>query len=296
MKRILLGGSPCTFWSIIQNPKKRETQAEGQGWELFLNYVIAKEKFKPDFFLYENNESINKKIQDQIADNLGVDTLMHFNSAAVSAQSRRRIYGSNVATPPPEDRNIMLADIVDDDVEPIALTRPRFREKNCRIYFNGKSPTITAAGGGDHIPRVLYKGHSIAEIRADNYRDISRPLNVHEVARLQTMPSNYADMLSKTQALNALGNGWTAEIIKHIMQKWNISKDEDLLILSLYDGIATGRYCLDSLGYKKVKYIAYEIAKQPIKCAVQNYPDIIEMGDAFAVRDKDWNIEKIMEK
>lgn len=147
MKRILLGGSPCTFWSIIQNPKNRETQAEGQGWELFLNYVIAKEKFKPDYWIYENNESISKKIQEQITKNLEIETLLHFDSAAVSAQNRKRVYGSNILIPPPEDKGVTLADIIDDDVEPVTLTRPRFKEKQCRVYTNGKSPTITAAGG-----------------------------------------------------------------------------------------------------------------------------------------------------
>lgn len=50
MIKLLIGGSPCTHWSIAQS-KNRETKAEGIGWELFENYVIAKEKFKPDFFL-----------------------------------------------------------------------------------------------------------------------------------------------------------------------------------------------------------------------------------------------------
>lgn len=56
MIKLLIGGSPCTYWSIAQK-KGREVTAEGQGWELFKNYLIAKEKFKPDFFLYENNKS-----------------------------------------------------------------------------------------------------------------------------------------------------------------------------------------------------------------------------------------------
>lgn len=47
--RILIGGSPCTHWSIAQQ-KNRETIAEGIGWELFKNYLIAKEKFQPDYF------------------------------------------------------------------------------------------------------------------------------------------------------------------------------------------------------------------------------------------------------
>lgn len=42
MIKLLIGGSPCTYWSIAQNAKDRETSAKGLGWELFLNYLIAK--------------------------------------------------------------------------------------------------------------------------------------------------------------------------------------------------------------------------------------------------------------
>lgn len=56
--KILIGGSPCTHWSIAQT-KNRETEASGIGWELFLNYRIARDKYQPDFFLYENNKSMS---------------------------------------------------------------------------------------------------------------------------------------------------------------------------------------------------------------------------------------------
>ena len=52
--KLLIGGSPCTHWSIAR--KGRETQPEGIGWELFDNYLIARDKFKPEYFLYENNK------------------------------------------------------------------------------------------------------------------------------------------------------------------------------------------------------------------------------------------------
>lgn len=56
MIKLLIGGSPCTHWSIAQT-KNRETAPEGIGWELFLNYLIARNKYAPDYFLYENNKS-----------------------------------------------------------------------------------------------------------------------------------------------------------------------------------------------------------------------------------------------
>ena len=120
MKKILIGGSPCTHWSIVRQKKKtkdgpRESTTEGIGWELFRNYIIAMKKFNPDFFLYENNESASKSIQKQIEKELGVE-LLHFNSSLVSAQNRKRIYGSNSEVNEPEDRKIMLSDVIENDV------------------------------------------------------------------------------------------------------------------------------------------------------------------------------------
>lgn len=75
--KLLIGGSPCTHWSIAQM-KNRETEASGIGWELFLNYRIARDKYKPDFFLYENNKSMSPAIRAQITAELGVDTTVYY--------------------------------------------------------------------------------------------------------------------------------------------------------------------------------------------------------------------------
>lgn len=88
--KILIGGSPCTHWSIAQT-KNRETEASGIGWELFLNYRIARDKYQPDFFLYENNKSMSPAIRAQITAELGVEPVL-INSALVSAQNRQRLY------------------------------------------------------------------------------------------------------------------------------------------------------------------------------------------------------------
>lgn len=88
--KLLIGGSPCTHWSIAQT-KNRETTAEGIGWELFLNYRIARDKYKPDYFLYENNKSMSPAIRAQITAELGVEPAL-INSALVSAQNRQRLY------------------------------------------------------------------------------------------------------------------------------------------------------------------------------------------------------------
>ena len=100
-------------WSIARY-EGREVVPSGIGWELFLNYLIAKEKFQPDFFLYENNNSIAPAIKSQISAELGVD-LMMINAALVSAQNRERVYGFNWSVEQPSDRGIYLSDILVDE-------------------------------------------------------------------------------------------------------------------------------------------------------------------------------------
>lgn len=115
----------CTYWSCAQK-NNRETTAEGLGWELFKNYLIAKEKFKPDIFFYENNKSAAKAIKDQIKkelkvwDGIGEDSgarYIEINSALVSAQNRQRFYVHNCGeVGQPEDRHIYLKDILETGV------------------------------------------------------------------------------------------------------------------------------------------------------------------------------------
>ena len=130
----LIGGSPCTYWSIAQT-KNRETVASGMGWELFSQYVRALHESKPKYFIYENNKSMSKQIRASIDDAFGFEAVC-INSALVSAQNRQRLYWvgkrnadgtySRVNVEQPADRGILLKDVLDSvvamremDAEPI---------------------------------------------------------------------------------------------------------------------------------------------------------------------------------
>lgn len=299
--RLLIGGSPCTHWSIAQNPSKREVTNGGIGWELFRNYVIASQKFNPDLFLYENNESISKQIQNEIGKSLGVH-LLHINSAILSAQTRHRIYGTNIKVENElKDREIKVKDIIDYDYHKENLfsevkfnNRDDTKDNNKlvrigtigkggqgeRVYsINGKSCTLSANGGGRGAKTGLYLING--EVRK---------LSPLEAERLQTLPDNYTlyEGIPETQRYKCIGNGWTAEVIIHILSHIDLPKDYPIEVLSMYDGIATGRYCLDKLGYTNITYKAYEIDEYAKKVAMKNYPDIIQCGDAYQVRDDNW--------
>ena len=427
--KILIGGSPCTHWSIAQT-KNRETEASGIGWELFLNYRIARDKYQPDFFLYENNKSMSPAIRAQITAELGVEPVL-INSALVSAQNRQRLYWvgrrnpdgtySQVAVEQPADCGIILRDIlesgvcwkekgyamlsttggttVDDMVsrhqrngaaEPVAIKpltekemdymvrettdgrnhfafdyfhdatqeksacvtanthkdvpynilvgpvrigtiendakNQTFDSQQYRVYSpdaksvtlcgnggglgaktglyavpvipDGKGQFAIKAAGGKEIPvyevrggRITIKGKTYPIKLADGFY-IIRKLTVTECCRLQTLPDDYCKAVSQTQAYKGLGNGWTAEVIIHLLNHAlkDIPKDEQIVVLSMYDGIGTGRYCLDKMGFTNVRYYAYEIDKYAIQTTLTNYPETVQLGDAFQVRDENWRI------
>ena len=135
--------------------------------------------------------------------------------------------------------------------------------------------------GGDLYPTKLSNGIYII-----------RQLTVTESCRLQTMPDDYCRAVSDAQARKGIGNGWTYKVIRHILNGAlkDVPKDEEIVVLSMYDGIGTGRYCLDKMGFTNVKYYAYEIDKYAKQIAMSNYPDIIQCGDAFDLRHPDWTI------
>lgn len=139
----LIGGSPCTYWSIAQT-KNRETVASGMGWELFSQYVRALHEAKPKYFIYENNKSMSKQIRASIDKAFGFEAVL-INSALVSAQNRQRLYWvgkrnedgtySKANVEQPADRGILLKDVLDSVVA---------RDLTC----NDKSYTLTASYDG----------------------------------------------------------------------------------------------------------------------------------------------------
>lgn len=120
----MVGGSPCTYWSIAQT-KNRETVASGMGWELFSQYVRALHEAKPKYFIYENNKSMSKEIRASIDKAFGFEAVC-INSALVSAQNRQRLYWvgkrnndgtySKVNVKQPDDRGILLRDILETGI------------------------------------------------------------------------------------------------------------------------------------------------------------------------------------
>ena len=301
MIKILLGGSPCTFWSICragtESKITRETTNEGFGWKLFENYEIAKQKFKPDFFVYENVASMHQDIKESVSCHLECEAKL-IDGGLVSAATRERYFWTNIPiTDLPKERGLVLGDILEDVVDQKYYYDCDYdfhgldKAVCATLHINGndilkrvsnpkfKCPTLTTCGGGNTQKKVYINGRC-------------RKLTPVEYERLMTLPDGYTRAVSNTQRYKGLGNGWTAEVIIHILNGAlkDVPRDEEIVVLSMYDGIGTGRYCLDKMGFTNVKYFAYEIDKYAKQVAMSNYPDIIQMGDAFDLRHPDWTI------
>ena len=146
----LIGGSPCTYWSIAQSPDKRETTASGMGWELFSQYVRALHEAKPKYFIYENNYSMSDDIRRSITETFGFEPEL-INSALVSAQNRQRLYWvgmregnryCKVRILQPKDKGILLKDILGGG-QPISTTTEGKGFAVCANWLPAQNPEHT---------------------------------------------------------------------------------------------------------------------------------------------------------
>lgn len=221
---LVMGGFPCQDLSI-SNKGRQGLGGERSG--LFYELARAIAEVKPKFFLVENNWKMPEGAKDTITDVLGVEPIL-IDSALVSAQSRKRLYWTNIpGVTLPNDQHIYVKDILGHD-EPCenftSLTtflnkeeRPTNKPLRIgtvgkggqgeRVYsIYGKTTTLTANGGGLGAKSGLY----LIDGKV-------RKLSALECERAQTLPANYTEGLTETNRKKAVGNGWTVDVIVHIL-------------------------------------------------------------------------------
>ena len=110
---LLIGGSPCTDLSIAKKDRKG---LEGDKSCLFWEFVRIKKECNPQWFILENVASMPKADRDIITREMGVEPVM-FNASLVSAQCRKRLFWTNIPFDLPEDRGILIKDILEAEVD-----------------------------------------------------------------------------------------------------------------------------------------------------------------------------------
>lgn len=218
----VVGGSPCTYWSIAQK-NNRETEASGMGWELFSQYLRAIKEAEPKYFIYENNYSMSAAIRESINKAFGFEAVF-INSALVSAQTRKRLYWvgkrnadgtySKVDVKQPKDRGILLRDILENG------TAAKHTEYNTEPQYVGELPEHNGTYRNGKQPSQQYRIYS-ADGKAVAVTT-SAITNVAQPIRVGTMPRNDGVMIDHQQSrvysidgkstnLNANGGGQGAK-------------------------------------------------------------------------------------
>ena len=209
---LIFGGSPCQGFSFAG----KRLNFDDPRSKLFFEFVRLRDELKPKYFLLENVK-MKKEHEDVITEHMGVKPI-RINSKLVSAQSRERLYWTNIpGIEQPEDKGILVKDIIDYTTKHKPLTEKGIKSQ---LYYaknykaTGKAPTLTrelAHGWGKNITPKCY-----VEIKAITGED--RLFSPLECERLQTVPDNYSSIVSNTQRFNLLGNGWTVDVIAHIFK------------------------------------------------------------------------------
>lgn len=192
---LLLGGSPCQGLSFAGQRKGLDDPRS----RLFFEYVRLLNTLRPTYFLFENVR-MKQTDKDIITSHLGVSPI-EIDSALVSAQSRKRLYWTNIPNIlPPQDKCIFLKDIITSGVV--------VRDKSYCIdahYYLGYNKN---KGHGSNHRQIVYVNGDMIDYRL---------LTPQECEILQTVPLEYTRGVSNTQRYKMLGNGWTVDVIAHIL-------------------------------------------------------------------------------
>lgn len=230
---LLIGGSPCQSFSSAGS----RTGFEGKSG-LFYEYFRVLNELKPKWFLLENVK-MKKEWESEITKYLGVEPI-EINSSRVSAQNRVRLYWTNIPNVGlPEDKGITLHDILEDgiggfsksDLRKATIVGRPLDQSGVRIDWNKNLPIIQCL---EVRKSNIEKSNCLTTFRKDNVLTTMpegrhpnafkekypfRYYTLKEMCRLQTVPEDYFDGVSESQAMKMLGNGWTIDVISHILSK-----------------------------------------------------------------------------
>jgi site-specific DNA-cytosine methylase len=212
---LLLAGSPCQGFSFAG----KQLAFDDPRSALFFEFIRLLKDIKPKYFLLENVR-MKKEYLDVITDLVGVEPIL-INSALVSSQNRLRYYWTNLpVNGQPEDKGLVLRDILDPNVTnslsyPTAM-RPRTQRNVREASDKSNALTATAYKGSQSNGVTVVKSSKINMIGFTETR--WRVLTPIECERLQNVPDNFTECVSNTQRYKMLGNGWTVDVICHILK------------------------------------------------------------------------------
>lgn len=213
---LLIGGSPCQGFSFAGKLLNFNDERS----KLFFVYVDILNHIKsvnPNVKFLLENVKMKADYQNVISGYLGVEP-MRINSALVSAARRDRLYWVNFDVDMPEDRGITFDDINDNTTDWLSNT---YIDKVSK-WKAQQDPlkNVTYIGTEAKLPCLTARGynqsHSGMILISDGTR--YRYLTNNEAELAMTLPIDYTKGISDRERARCLGNGWTAEVIVHILK------------------------------------------------------------------------------
>lgn len=277
---LILAGSPCQGFSFagkqlaFDDPRSRL-------FFVFVDILNHVKTVNPKVKFLLENVVMKQEFKEIITQQVGVEPVL-INSALVSAQNRRRLYWANWSFGQPEDKGILLKDIIETEADfnsvilkgryaewweknkdfqlgkkyssldadkAICMTARQYASWNGNYVSifqkprgnnhggvrakDGKTPCMSANSWQDNnhlvfkaksqtILSTIYKENAKSMVKRNKLGllvndSIVRKLTTVECERLQTVPDNYTAHVSNTQRYRMLGNGWTVDVIAHIL-------------------------------------------------------------------------------
>lgn len=214
---IIIGGSPCQDVSAAG----KGAGISGARSGLFFDFVRLLQVLKPKYFILENVSSMSALNRYIMTQHIGVEPV-EIDSALVSAQSRKRLYWSNIPITQPEDRFIFWGVIRQHNLEYLYYSDKALAWIERHSKRTGKTLRIWKdTDKAQMLEASMYKNYSAQ--RFFGIQDIGglRYISPIECERLQTLPDNYTEGVSNTQRYKMLGNGFTVDVIAHILRGIN---------------------------------------------------------------------------
>tara|TARA_B100001939_G_C16843560_1_gene574202 strand:- start:147 stop:1022 length:876 start_codon:yes stop_codon:yes gene_type:complete len=216
---LLIGGSPCQDFSIANT---KQLGLQGEKSILFYEYLRILKELKPKYFLLENVR-MKKQSEKELNEYLGVNGL-HINSELVSYQRRPRIYWTNIPNVSvPKDRNINFQDYKETDYEICKQYKLSKVPSHFTMWSDGKGrnsglKVCANITNSKKIYCLTRKQDRSPNSGLIEFEEFCRFLTRKELEQAQCVPVGYTNIVSYNQAQDLLGDGWTIDVISHLLK------------------------------------------------------------------------------
>lgn len=222
----------CQAWSVA-GKQLGDKDERGMLFWTTLDIIKTVLKHNPNAKFLMENVKMKKDFEQYITYHteqaLGKVGKILINSALVSAQNRQRYYWTNFDVTQPKDKGILLKDVLEEDVNTkwvIDTNKQNFIETLLIEAKKHKGIYPTQLGNSKQFGNSIGFKNKAFTLRASNPNGVLlcntetkfRKLTTLECERLQTVPDNWTECLSNTQRYKSLGNGWTIDVIVHILE------------------------------------------------------------------------------